>query len=88
MLDYYLFFPYICLYHFNVCLLFYQKPKDKTKDYQKKKDLKNKEREDVLAFTYVRVCVSMFMECKLHTALYQGQGNVQSNGYCNVFLCF
>ena len=56
MLDYYLFFPYICLYHFNVCLLFYQKPKDKTKDYQKKKDLKNKEREDVLAFAYVCVC--------------------------------
>ena len=63
MLDYYLFFPHICLYHFNVCLLFYQKPKDKTKDYQKKKkkDLKNKEREDVLAFAYVRVCVCFYV---------------------------
>ena len=58
-------------------MLFYQKPKDKTKDYQKKKpkrqDQKKKEREeDVVAYAYIYicvcvcVCVSMFMECQLH----------------------
>ena len=38
-----------------------QKTRPKIIKKKKKKDLKNKEREDVLAFTYVRVCVCFYV---------------------------
>ena len=69
------------------------RPKIIKKKTQKTRPKKKEREEDVVAYAYIYmcVCVCVFLcSWNVNSILHciKGQGNVQSNGYCNIFLCF